>query len=95
MDTPTDGHAPSPNLGAALLRHYLVARSTTLGSLAAALSVSTRTAQRWLRGTLPDAATRYGIAGWTRGYVPPEAWDVRGVADIDALTCALRAERAS
>jgi hypothetical protein len=44
---------------------------------------------------MPEESARYGIAGWTRGHVPPESWDSRDVADVDALTCALRAERAS
>lgn len=95
MDTNPDGQAPSPNRGAALLRHYLAARSTTLAALSAALGVSSRTAQRWLRGTMPEESARYGVAGWTRGHVPPEAWDSRDVSDVDALTHTLRAERAS
>ena len=95
MDTNPDGHAPSPNRGAALLRHYLTARSTTLAALSAALGVSSRTAQRWLRGTMPEGPARFGIAGVTRGHVPPEAWDSRDVSDVDALTHTLRAERAS
>jgi|694.fasta_scaffold95132_6 transcriptional regulator with XRE-family HTH domain len=95
MDTNPDGHAPSPNRGAALLRHYLAARSTTLAALSAALGVSSRTAQRWLRGTMPEGPARYAVAGLTGGHVPPEAWDSRDVADIDESTAALRAERAS
>jgi hypothetical protein len=44
---------------------------------------------------MPEGPARFGIAGVTRGHVPPEAWDSRDVSDVDALTHTLRAERAS
>jgi hypothetical protein len=44
---------------------------------------------------MPEGPARYAVAGLTGGHVPPEAWDSRDVADIDANTAALRAERAS
>jgi AraC-like DNA-binding protein len=95
MDTNHDGHAPSPNRGAALLRHYFAARNTTVAAFSAALGMSSRTVHRWFRGTMPKGPARFGIAGLTGGHVPPEAWDSRDVADIDESTAALRAERAS
>lgn len=95
MDHHSDGEKPSPNRGAALLRHYLAARSTSLAALASAVGVSPRTAWRWLRGSLPEDPARYAVSGYTRGHVPPEAWDSADVADVDALRSELAAERAS
>lgn len=80
----------SPNRGAALLRHYLLARGATLVGLASALDLAPKTPVRWLRGTIPSGGLRYAVAGWTRGHVPPESWDSAEVADVDALIAQLK-----
>jgi len=97
MDTQTNsGPAPSPNRGAALMLHFMAARGMTMTDMARALEVEWRTVHRWARGiTLPALGSRERLAWQSKGAVPPEAWQSKVVADIDAARIAILAERAS